>query len=82
MNSAVVDAPEQKTTTSGVIEIVTKDFTLATDARCDRCNAQAYVELKLATGKLLFCAHHYQAKKESLAPFVLEGRDESARLKA
>ena len=26
--------------------------------RCDRCGAQAYVEVELAEGELLFCGHH------------------------
>lgn len=34
--------------------------------RCDRCGAQAYVEVALATGTLLFCAHHFGQSEEAI----------------
>ncbi|NUS01999.1 MAG: hypothetical protein HOV97_05480 [Nonomuraea sp.] len=35
------------------------DKSMRADQRCDRCGAQAYVEVALGSGgTLLFCAHH------------------------
>jgi hypothetical protein len=47
-----------------------KNLTVAD--RCDACGAQAYIRVGLATGELLFCAHHgneNKAKLESIAKF-------------
>jgi len=46
--------------------------------RCDRCGSQAYVQVSLPTGQLLFCAHHYQEYEARLRPIatgVLDDRD-------
>jgi hypothetical protein len=62
---------------------IEKDFTLTTVDRCDRCGAQAYVQVKLIKdGELMFCNHHYKTKEASLLPLpqVLTVRDESGRL--
>ena len=48
--------------------------------RCDYCGAQAYVKATLASGELLFCAHHATEFKEKLQPVALEWPDESSRL--
>jgi hypothetical protein len=48
--------------------------------RCDYCGAQAYVKATLASGELLFCAHHANEFKEKLQPTALEWHDESSRL--
>jgi hypothetical protein len=49
--------------------------------RCDRCGAQAYVQVELLHGaELLFCAHHghqYHAKLREVALLI---HDESDRL--
>jgi hypothetical protein len=49
--------------------------------RCDRCGAQAYVRVRMATGsELIFCAHHgreYTPKLRKLEAVIL---DESERL--
>lgn len=50
--------------------------------RCDSCGAQAYVRATLASGELLFCAHHGAEFKEKLEPLAIEWHDESARLLA
>lgn len=39
-----------------VIEVPEKS--MSAQERCDRCGAQAYVEVALENGTLLFCAHH------------------------
>lgn len=48
--------------------------------RCDSCGAQAYVRATLATGELLFCAHHAARFKENLSGSALAWHDESSRL--
>lgn len=48
--------------------------------RCDSCGAQAYIRVTMASGQLLFCAHHGAKFKEKLAPTALEWHDESSRL--
>lgn len=48
--------------------------------RCDYCGAQAYIRATLATGELLFCAHHAAEFKEKVQPISLEWHDESSRL--
>jgi hypothetical protein len=50
--------------------------------RCDSCGAQAYVRATLATGDLLFCAHHGARFKEKLAGSAVAWHDESDRLAA
>ncbi|MEO8529375.1 MAG: hypothetical protein ABI435_09860 [Pseudolysinimonas sp.] len=48
--------------------------------RCDYCGAQAYVRATLATGELLFCAHHASEFKSKIQPIALEWHDESSKL--
>lgn len=35
------------------------DSILTANDRCDRCSAQAYVQVTGVTGELMFCSHHY-----------------------
>lgn len=55
---------------------------LTAEDRCDSCGAQAYVRVTMATGELLFCAHHGNKFKEKLAPNAIEWHDESSKLLA
>jgi hypothetical protein len=49
--------------------------------RCDRCGAQAYVRVTLATGgDLLFCAHHFRAHEGKLRGTGARVIDETRRL--
>ncbi len=49
--------------------------------RCDRCGAQAYVRVLLASSReLLFCAHHNRQHGQALAKVAVEIHDESERL--
>lgn len=51
--------------------------------RCDRCGAQAYVRVELATGlELLFCAHHARLHEDKLRNVAVNIHDESSRLDA
>ena len=50
--------------------------------RCDRCGAQAYVRVLLASGlELLFCAHHGREHAPALAQVATEIHDETRRLR-
>ena len=49
--------------------------------RCDRCGAQAYVQVLLPNGlELLFCAHHNRQHSSALTKIAVEIRDETERL--
>jgi hypothetical protein len=50
--------------------------------RCDRCGAQAYVRVVLATsgGELLFCGHHARAIEAKLRPLSSDWHDETGKL--
>ena len=48
--------------------------------RCDRCGARAYVRVVLASGELLFCAHHGRAHSDKLKQVALKIQDETSRL--
>ncbi len=54
--------------------------TLTAADRCDRCGAQAFVRVTLATGDLLFCAHHAKAYEDKLKPAAVDWVDETAAL--
>jgi hypothetical protein len=54
--------------------------TLTAADRCDRCGAQARVRVVLATGDLLFCAHHAKAYEDKLRETAVEWVDETATL--
>jgi hypothetical protein len=56
------------------------DYALSAMDRCDSCGAQAYIRVTLASGDLLFCAHHGAKFKDKLFPTALNWHDESARL--
>ena len=50
---------------------------------CDRCGAQAYVDVRLDTGSSLsFCGHHYAANEEALVAYAVHVEDRRAELYA
>jgi hypothetical protein len=56
---------------------------LLADDRCDRCGAQAYVRVMLASGnELLFCGHHARAYEDRLREIAVDFQDETDRLTA
>jgi len=63
-----------------------KEYTLKAIDRCDKCGAQAYVQVKGSTGDLLFCGHHYEKIMNNpdaytkMMAFMLEVIDERDRL--
>ena len=49
--------------------------------RCDRCGAQAYIRVTMASGsELLFCAHHGRAHEAKLREVSVGYQDDSGRL--
>lgn len=58
------------------------DYVLNANDRCDVCSFQAYVYVKLESGDLLFCLHHWTENKELLSDSASEVLDETERLLA
>ena len=56
---------------------------LTAEDRCDRCGAQAYLRVELATGgELLFCAHHAREHGDKLRTIAASVQDETHKLAA
>jgi hypothetical protein len=54
---------------------------LRTNDHCDRCGAQAYVRVELASGgELLFCGHHAREYGPTLRKLAVAVYDETATL--
>ncbi|WP_441249972.1 DUF7455 domain-containing protein [Kitasatospora sp. McL0602] len=61
--------------------VLTPASPLTAADRCDRCGAQAYLRVVLASGgELLFCAHHGRKFEPELKKIAVEIQDESGRL--
>ncbi|MFT4010816.1 MAG: hypothetical protein QM655_12340 [Nocardioidaceae bacterium] len=49
--------------------------------RCDRCGAQAYLRVVLASGgELLFCAHHAREHGDKIKSIAASVHDETGKL--
>lgn len=60
---------------------VAPSSTLTAEDRCDRCGAQAYLRVELASGlDLLFCAHHAREHGEKLKEVATTVVDETHKL--
>lgn len=66
--------------TDATVDELEDPFTLTAFDRCDSCGAQAYIKVTMASGELLFCAHHGAKFKDKLASTALNWHDESSRL--
>lgn len=54
---------------------------LTASDRCDRCGAQAYLRVHLASGsELMFCAHHAREHGEKLRTIAVNVHDETGKL--
>ncbi|MDH6136059.1 MULTISPECIES: DUF7455 domain-containing protein [Kitasatospora] len=61
--------------------VLTPASPLTAADRCDRCGAQAYLRVVLASGgELLFCAHHGRKFEPELKKIAVDIQDESGRL--
>ncbi|MDM4763190.1 hypothetical protein QT381_09230 [Galbitalea sp. SE-J8] len=67
--------------TTGVTDL-DEGYVLTALDRCDSCGAQAYIRVTMASGELLFCAHHGAQFKDKLSATALHWHDESSRLLA
>jgi hypothetical protein len=61
-------------------EEVTVEYLLGPKDRCDQCSAEALVLVKLVTGELMFCGHHYNDNESALKKFAYEIIDERDKL--
>ncbi len=60
---------------------VAPSIPLTAEDRCDRCGAQAYLRVELASGfDLLFCAHHAREHGEKLKEVATTVVDETHKL--
>lgn len=48
--------------------------------RCDACGAQGYIRVTMASGELIFCAHHGRKHAAALADVATHIQDETQRL--
>lgn len=69
----------QTTHGTGPVDVVAEHQLTAAD-RCDSCGAQAYIRAVVASGELLFCAHHGNKYREKLEAIAESWHDESSRL--
>jgi hypothetical protein len=68
-------------TERGEVTIALAPTPLTATDRCDRCGAQAYIRVRLATGgELLFCAHHGKRYEQRLRSIAIEIHDETDKL--
>lgn len=67
-------------TMSETIEAIEPNYILTALDRCDKCSAQALVLVKLITGTLQWCGHHYNKYEQNLAPLAYEIIDERAKI--
>ncbi|MCL1899505.1 MAG: hypothetical protein FWG11_03110 [Promicromonosporaceae bacterium] len=72
-------ATETLTATDTGAEPGTEHALTVTD-RCDRCGAQAWVRVELASGELLFCGHHGRAYAGAYTPKARLIQDETSRM--
>lgn len=59
-----------------VEEAIIKEQKLNLLDRCDKCQAQAFVLVKLANGELYFCGHHFNKYEINLRESSYEIVDE------
>lgn len=75
MNAMTLTQPQ--VTDEPSVSIVTSDVNALTKHdRCDRCRAQAYGRVTLASGfELLFCGHHLNAHMPKVLPLASKVED-------
>jgi hypothetical protein len=66
--------------------VVSKEYILNANDRCDTCQAQALVKVKGLSGELTFCNHHYEGimnnpeSHNKMMAFLVEILDEREKL--
>lgn len=78
----VEDGVDTTSTWMGGTVTATAEITgLTVTDRCDRCGAQAFVRVDLASGaELLFCGHHARKHETKLREIAVDYVDETNRL--
>jgi hypothetical protein len=72
---------EQMTGRKATVTTAVAPSPLTASDRCDRCGAQAYLRVHLASGsELLFCAHHAREHGEKLRTIAVNVHDETGKL--
>lgn len=66
---------------TGTVTSPAPSLTLSAADRCDRCGAQARVRVVLASGDLMFCAHHAHAYEDKLRSTAVDWVDETGALR-
>lgn len=64
------------TTTAWIEQTKSVAPVLTAADRCDQCGARAWVRVSMASGQLLFCAHHANRHMEALRESAIEILDE------
>jgi hypothetical protein len=67
-------------TMSETIEAIEPSYILTSLDRCDSCSAEALVLVKLVTGELQFCGHHYNRYANKLSSYAYEIVDERSKI--
>ena len=60
--------------------LIAQERVLEIADRCDVCQAQAFVMVKLGQGILTFCGHHFARNEAALIKFAYEIIDERDKL--
>lgn len=66
----------------GMNEERVEEFGLKVSDRCDLCGAQAFVEVVMESGKLLFCGHHARKFQNSYSKTAVKVNDYTHLLQA
>jgi hypothetical protein len=81
LNPSLVEPDNTEKERPIVTTAVAPASTLTATDRCDRCGAQAYLRVELASGfELLFCAHHAREHEDKLREIAVNVQDETHKL--
>lgn len=80
MSDVLLEKVKPENYSDKVFVVEDGEYILKATDRCDRCAAQAFVQVMLSNGNLLFCGHHYKLVEVRLLPQALSVRDERKRL--
>jgi hypothetical protein len=77
----VDQATEMRNEADVTTAVAPSSAALSAADRCDRCGAQAYLRVELASGlELLFCAHHAREHDAKLREIAVNLIDETHKL--
>ena len=77
----VDQATEMRNEADVTTAVAPSSAALSAADRCDRCGAQAYLRVELASGlELLFCAHHAREHDAKLREIAVKLIDETHKL--